>query len=254
MRSGTRFALIAVCLVVAAGATGLGFWQLGRLQARRAANRVSLAGRTLPPVSLNVLNTHDSLSQRRATAVGAFDYSHAFILRGRVERDAPGVHLVVPLKLDGRKDAVLVHRGFVPADDAFRPDTSTIDLTPGERTVEGILIEVPDDPAGAAPIVVNGDTTWHRLDRATVRSRLPYSVLDVYLFETARETRPDAARPWPVLASLPALDDGPHFSYMVQWFGIGAAALAFAFLFGRRGVADSEIERFSDSANQSLNR
>jgi surfeit locus 1 family protein len=240
VRSGTRFALIAVCLVVAAGATGLGFWQLGRLQARRAANRVALAGRTLSPVSLNALDAHDSLSQRRATAVGAFDYSHAFILRGRVERDAPGVHLVVPLKLDGREDAVLVHRGFVPADDALRPDTSTIDLTPGERTVEGILIDVPDDPTGAAPIVVNGDTTWHRLDRATVRSRLPYPVLDVYLFETARESRPDAARPWPVLASLPALDDGPHLSYMVQWWGIAAAAVAFAVIFGTRKASGNQ--------------
>jgi surfeit locus 1 family protein len=240
--------------VAAAGATGLGFWQLGRLQVRRAANRVALAGRTLPPVSLNALNPHDSLSQRRASALGAFDYSHAFILRGRVERDAPGVHLVVPMKLSGRDAAVLVHRGFVPADDALRPDTSTIDITPGERTVEGILVAVPDDPEGAAPLVVSGDTTWHRLDRAMVRARLPYPVLDVYLFETARESRPAASRPWPMLASLPPLDDGPHLSYMVQWFGIGAAALAFAFLFGRRGVADSEIERFSDSANQSLNR
>ena len=234
MRSGTRFALIGVCLVAACGATALGFWQLGRLQTRRALNRVAIAGRSLPPVSLNAPGAHDSLSQRRATAVGRYDYSHAFVLRGRVERDAPGIHLVVPLKLSGSNRAVLVHRGFVPADDALRPDTATIDITPGERTVEGILIAVPDDPAGAAPIVVNGDTTWHRLDRAAVRARVPYPVLDVYLFETERESRPDQARPWPVLASLPPLDDGPHLSYMVQWWGIGAAALAFAFIFGRR--------------------
>ena len=242
MRSGTRITLIVVCLVVAAGSTGLGFWQLRRLQARRAANRVALAGRTLPPVSLNALATHDSLNQRRARAIGTFDYSHAFFLRGRVEREAPGVHLVVPMKLDGRQEAVLVHRGFVPADDALRPDTSTIDITPGERTVEGILLAVPDDPAGAAPIVVGGDTTWHRLDLAMVRARLPYPVLDVYLFETERESRPDAARPWPVLASLPALDDGPHLSYMVQWWGIAAAALVFAAIFGRsQQSGDREI-------------
>ncbi|HKP30511.1 MAG TPA: SURF1 family protein [Gemmatimonadales bacterium] len=237
MRSGTRFALIAVCLIAAAGATGLGFWQLGRLQARRAANRIALAGRTLPPVSLNALETDDSLSQRRATASGTFDYSHAFILRGRVEREAPGVHLVVPMKLSGRDAAVLVHRGFVPADDALRPDTSTIDVTPGERTVEGILVAVPDDPEGAAPVVVKGDTTWHRLDRATVRARLPYPALEVYLFETTRESRPDTSRPWPVLATLPALDDGPHLSYIVQWWGIAAAAVAFAVIFGRRATS-----------------
>ena len=252
MRSGTRVALITVCLIVAAGATGLGFWQLGRLQARRAANGIALAGRTLPPLSLNTPGLGDSLNQRRATATGTFDYAHAFLLRSRVERDAPGVHQVVPLKLSGAETAVLVHRGFVPANDALRPDTSTIDITPGERTVEGILIPVPDDPEGAAPVVVNGDTTWHRLDRTAVRARLPYPVLEVYLFETERESRPDASRPWPILASLPALDDGPHLSYMVQWFGIAAAALAFVVIFGIQRKADSEIERFSDSANQSL--
>lgn len=235
MRSGTRIALVGVCLVVAAGATGLGFWQLGRLQARRAANTIAIAGRSLPAISLNAPGSHDALNQRRGSATGTFDYSHTFVIRGRVERDAPGVHLVVPLRLAGSERAVLVHRGFVPANDALRPDTSTIDLTPGERTVAGILLGVPDDPATAAPLALGRDTTWQRLDRAAVRARLPYPVLDVYLFETERESRPDAARPWPILASLPALDDGPHLSYMVQWWGIAAAALAFALIFGRQG-------------------
>jgi surfeit locus 1 family protein len=220
---------------VAAGATGLGFWQLGRLQARRAANRIALAGRTHPPVALNALESHDSLSQRRATAAGVFDHARTLVLRGRVEREAPGVHLVVPMKLSGRNDAVLVHRGFVPADDALRPDPATIDTSTVERRVEGILLRLPDDSAGAEPIITGSDTTWRRLDVGTVRARLPYPVLDVYLFETGRESRPDPARPWPVPAKLPALDDGPHFSYMVQWFGIAAAALAFAVIFGRAG-------------------
>jgi surfeit locus 1 family protein len=230
---GTRVGLIAVCLVVATGATGLGFWQLGRLQVRRTANAAAIAGRSLPPVSLNATAPGDSVIQRRATATGTFDFGHTFVLRGRVERDAPGVHLVVPMKLSGREDAVMVHRGFVPANDALRYDAATVDLSPGERTVEGILLGIPKDPAGAAPLGLGNDTTWHRLDQEAIRARVPYPVLDVYLFETVRETRPDTSRPWPILAALPPLDDGPHLSYMVQWWGIAAAALAFAFIFGR---------------------
>jgi len=234
MRRSAGVSLIVVCLVAAAGAITLGVWQLGRLQSRRAANRVALTGRSLPEVVVNSLPRLDSMDQRRATATGRFDYAHTIILRGRSERDAPGVHLVVPLRLTGRDEAVLVHRGFVPADDALRPDTSTIDITAGERVVRGILLPVPDDPAAAAPLGLRGDTTWQRLDRVTIRARLPYPVLDCYLFETDREQRPDKARPWPILASLPPLDDGPHLSYMVQWFGIAAAALAFAGIFGRQ--------------------
>ena len=245
MRSGTRIALICVCLMGAVTATGLGFWQLGRLQARRDANRIALAGRTLPPVALNALESHDSLNQRRASATGVFDHARTLVLRGRVERDAPGVHLVVPMRLRGRDDAVLVHRGFVPADDALRPDLGTIDTSTVERTVLGILLRLPDDPAGAEPITTGSDTTWRRLDLATVRARLPYPVLDVYLFETSREPRADSTRPWPILATLPALDDGPHLSYMVQWFGIAGAAVAFALIFGRRG--ESGDQRSGDS-------
>jgi surfeit locus 1 family protein len=234
MRRGAQLALIGVCLVAAAGATGLGFWQLGRLTARRTANAVAIAGRARPEVSLNLVAVHDSLDQRRGTATGRFDYGRTIMLRGRIERDAPGVHLVVPFILTGRQEAVLVHRGFVPANDALRPDTSTIDITPGEQTVRGILLPVPEDPVAAAPLDVAGDTTWHRLDRAAMQARLPYPILDVYLFETTKDARSDRARPWPTLAALPALDDGPHLSYMVQWFGIAAAALAFALIFGRR--------------------
>lgn len=236
MRRSGQVALIGVCLVAASGAIALGFWQLGRLQTRRAANRVALAGRSRPEVVVNALPRLDSMDQRRATATGQFDYAHRIILRGRSERDAPGVHVVVPLRLAGRGDAILVHRGFVPADDALRPDTSTIDITAGERVVRGLLLPVPDDSAAAALLGLRGDTTWHRLDRATVRARLPYPVLDYYLFETEREQRSDRARPWPILATLPPLDDGPHLSYMVQWFGIAAAALAFAAIFGRRSA------------------
>lgn len=234
MRRNAPFMLIAVCAIAAVGSIGLGFWQYGRLQTRRAANRAAMTGRALPALSLNALARLDSLDQRRASATGTFDYAHAFILWGRIERDAPGVHQVVPLRLSGRNDAVLVLRGFVPANDAVRPDPTTIDGTPGERTVQGILLPVPRDPAAAVPLGVRGDTTWHRLDRATVAARLPYPVLDVYLYETERENRPDSARPWPIPVALPPLDDGPHLSYMVQWFGIAAAAAAFAVSFGRR--------------------
>ena len=83
------------------------------------------------------------------------------------------------------------------------------------------------------PLAVRGDTTWQRLDRSAVRARLPYNGVDVYLFESVKESRPDRARPWPIPAALPRVDDGPHLSYMVQWFGIAAAALAFALVFGR---------------------
>ena len=66
--------------------------------------------------------------------------------------------------------------------------------------------------------------TWRRLDRAMLAG-LPYPVLPVVILQT-----PDSALPkWPRRLDAPVLDEGPHESYAIQWFG-------FAMIFGAGGV------------------
>ncbi|HEX9894611.1 MAG TPA: SURF1 family protein [Gemmatimonadales bacterium] len=226
---GRRFALFGLSLVVAAVCAGLGVWQGRRLAARRALNRTTSAARALPEVNLNQLDANQQLSQRRIVARGRFDHDHSFVLRGRVEREAPGVQLVVPLRLEGRPEAVLVNRGFAPAPDAARPDTARLDRTV-DLQVRGLALPVPVGPDSGAPVNYGGSTSWRRLDLAAIQARLPYPVLDVYLHETEAESRGEGASRWPAPATLPPLDDGPHLSYMLQWFGIGVAAVGFGIL------------------------
>jgi surfeit locus 1 family protein len=228
-----RVSLIAVTIVAAGVCTSLGFWQGRRLSARRAANAEALAGRSQPVVDLNVQPMSEAGPQRRLRASGVFDHARTFILRGRSDRDTPGVHLVVPLLLDGRQDAILVNRGFVPAHDAVRPDYAWD--RPERVTVEGIAFPVPVTADSGTPLTLDGATTWRRLDLATVRARLPYPVADLVLHQTVPDQRAGDASPFPRLATLPTLDDGPHLSYMIQWFGLAAASLAFGVIFGVRG-------------------
>jgi surfeit locus 1 family protein len=215
--------------VAAVVCTGLGIWQLRRLVARRAANAQAMAGRTLPMVELGRPGGARALDQRRVSAIGTWDHARSFVLRARSERDAPGVHIVTPLRLDGRAEAVLVNRGFVPADDAMHPTVTW--SQPDRGTVRGLAFLIPLAPAGGTPLTRSGSTTWRRLDLDSVRARLPYPVLDTYVHATEREATAARGSGWPLPARLPPLDDGPHLYYMVQWFMLAAASLAFGVLF-----------------------
>ena len=220
---------MALLLLTAAGFARLGVWQLSRLHERRAANLRTAAGRaappaTLPPVPVDVAG----LAERRIVAHGRYDHAHEIVIRGDALQGVPGVRIVTPLLLAEGGPAVLVARGFLPA-----PDALTVDLRgseePGEQTVRGIGLPVPAGPG--EPIEHDGRTTWHRLDLAALRARLPYAVLSVYIKQS-----PDSGLPqFPRREELPPMDDGPHLSYAVQWFLFAGMAVAFAFLVvGRR--------------------
>jgi surfeit locus 1 family protein len=228
-------ALAGMTVLAATVCASLGVWQGRRLTARRAANRVALAGRALPPLALGIGPDTGRIDQRRVVATGRFDHDRAIVLRDRSDRNAPGIHLVTPLLLDGTGKAVLVNRGFVPADDAMRPDSTLIART-GHLTVRGVAFRIPETRDSGGALQYQGRSTWRRLDLTTLRARFPYPILDVYIAETEPEARAQGEPLFPRPAPAPELDDGPHLFYMVQWFGLAAAALAFGMLFVWRGT------------------
>lgn len=222
-------------LLVSALCIGLGFWQLDRRGQRLERNAVALSGRALPVIDLN-RGEAAHLTQRRVTARGTFDHEHQIILRGHLWLGAPGVHVVTPLRLAGSEQAVLVNRGFVPSADGATPDAPVPEES-GEVALEGIVVPVPATGDGGQPVERAGQVSWRRMDLPTLRERIPYPLLEVYLLPTS----PNSAGPWPRRVDPPALDEGPHLSYAIQWFGIAAAVLAFGIVFvlgvGRRREA-----------------
>ena len=219
IRSRALFLLIS--FAVAAVCVRLGFWQAGKLKARRAANAAAYASREAPAVLLP--GHYAGLIDRRLIASGTYDHHHDFVVRGREYHQAPGVDVVTPLLLTGSDTAVLVLRGFIPASDALtaRPDTLQ---EPGPRVVRGIALALDAAPDSGAPRSVGGTVTWRRPDRA-MAARLPYPVLPVLLFQGDDSTLPR----WPRRLDAPVLDEGPYESYAIQWF-------AFALIFGVGGI------------------
>lgn len=212
MKFGVFIATAAgVCVV-------LGLWQLDRLAQRRTANRQAERSRAAPVVDLATDRPED-MDQRRVRANGRFDAGRLFVLRGRPYRGSPGVQLVVPLQLTGSDTAVLVNLGFVPAADAVHYDRNEIDL-PDDGPVTGLAQTIRVDEGSAQPVVSRGDTTWRHIELTAVSERLPYPVLPVMV-----RPPPDSTGGYPRALPAPALDDGPHLSYAIQWFSFATIAL-----------------------------
>jgi len=119
--------------------------------------------------------------------------------------------LVTPLRLaDG--SAVFVDRGWVPSPDAHHVDPSVY-REPDSASVEGLGF-IP--PRGREDV-----------DVAALRDSVPYALLPFLLQQTGTSAPHGLPRRWPA----PALDDGPHLSYAIQWFSfaliivVGTAAL-----------------------------
>lgn len=241
MRFTLRGALAATFVLAMCGVcVRLGFWQLDRLEQRKARNAALEAARRLPALVYDsataaaIERDPARFLNRRLRAAGAYDASGEVVLRARAHAGAPGVHLVTPLVVPGVSEALLVNRGWAPSADAATIEARRF-AEPGPRVVTGILQAIPrhtrngGEPAGPA-----GARTYFRLDVDVLRTQ-PRPIVPLYLQQLAG---PDSSVPGrPVRVPLPPPGNGPHLSYAFQWFSfatIGVVGLIVVFLRRRR--------------------
>lgn len=234
MSRSRRLGVLLLLGLLAAVAVRLGFWQLDRLAERRAANRLELAARDLPPLELAGVTPGDSsVVGRVVVATGQFLDSGEVLLRNRAYRDAPGLHVVTPFRIADGGAVLWVLRGFVQAANGVTPAAVPPPLG-GTVTVRGVGAAYPVTTDGGRPAVVAGDTTWQRLDSTMVTNRRPGAHAGfVYLVDGEAESGGLPA------IEPPSLDEGPHLSYALQWFGIATAILAFGVIVVRKRAARS---------------
>lgn len=225
-----RTAVLLLVVSLAAVAVRLGVWQLSRLSARRASNATLLAARALPPIDLGAPSVADSLlTGRRITARGSFRDAGTLLLRNRAFRDAPGLHVVSPFEVSGSGAVVWVLRGFVNAADAVSAPRPLPAPTPGTVRITGLAAEAPETRNAGQPLALGGDTTWQRLDRDVLAARDP-GALPMFVYLEGPASGPGGLP----TVEPPSLDEGPHLSYAIQWFGIALAILTFGWVVVRR--------------------
>ena len=240
----SRRLLVFVLISIAAAAVcvRLGFWQLSRLSERRAYNAALAAHLTTAPVPYAALPP-DTLARhyRRVAIAGRPDYAHEFVLANRTRDGAPGVHVVTPVRVafggPGGDTLVLVDRGWF-----YSPNGTDADLSrarEGDSLAVTGYVELPSRRGGSARLGgVGGNARSYRayrfLDPTVVSLGVGAPVTRDYVVAEplADQSRPPYDRLKRV--PTPAVDDeGPHFSYAVQWFSFAAVSLVGAGAFAR---------------------
>ena len=212
-------------LVLIFGLLSLGFWQLRRFDEKQAANDLVDQRSVSAAVAIEELadpadstDVGDDLRFRPVTASGTYLVDDTVLVRGRSHAGSPGFWVLTPLDL-GDGSAVVVNRGWVP----FLAETDGTDVdwsTPsGTVVLEGLVDKsLPGaQPAGDARVTVKrADLNWYR-------DHVDYGIQPVLI--QLLDQDPGQQGDLPIPLDIPALDEGPHLGYAVQWFIFAGIAI-----------------------------
>jgi len=223
---------VVLAVVLAALFVRLGFWQLARLGERRALNAVTVTRLEQGEAPFAQLRREASPAQRRAVLEGVPDTVNEFMVTGRSRNGSPGVHILTPVRVVGSDTAVLVNRGWVYAADAATADLARWRESRG--VFHGYAVQLAS--SGMTPVVKGRSLRPLGVDG--VRQLVPYPVSDLYLVSADSQTEKTPARLPP-----PALDEGPHRNYAIQWFAFAAIALVGAGIVAKKSRVTSHESR-----------
>ena len=210
----------------------LAFWQLRRLDERRAFNDVVAERIDRAPVPFDELlptaiDDPDAVEWRQVTVAGSY-LDDQVVWFNRSQDGLAGDNVLTAL-VDA-ETTVVVNRGFVVLGTEIPPAPSgEVEVlgrirVPGERQ-RGGLTDSTDGPV----------TEVRRVDLGLLGQQLPGEVAPVYLDLIGSVPNVGPGDPAPVPA--PTLDEGPHLSYAVQWLIFATAVLIGWILAVRRSLA-----------------
>ena len=235
----TRRWILSTLLVLAvcAGFVRLGFWQLDRMATRKAQVAETQAQVNAPVLVLDAetLQTTpdlENMQYRHVQVTGVYDMTAEVVLRNQMWVDVHtvrynGVHLLTPLIIHGTDTAVLIDRGWIPADDAAAQARRKYDIS-GEVTVSGIIrrTETESEFGAVQETTLAPDETrrdiWHFVNVEAIGSALDYPLLPVYVQE--EPDGEDHQLPY-AIREYPDLSEGAHLGYAFQWFALAAITL-----------------------------
>jgi len=220
--------LLATLLVLAGGAlcVRLGIWQLDRLEQRRSFNTHVEAMWEAEPLTLTGQPMQDLTTQEyRAVQIsGTYDFERQIVLRNRYFQSQYGYDLLTPLLLDDGT-AVLVERGWIPADGNDSPADWRQYDQPGRVAIEGQIRlgqAKPDFGGVPDPTLAPGQTSldyWNIVNLERIQQQMPYALLPVFV-QPATDPQ-DVEPPIPFQPEI-ELSEGPHLGYAGQWFTFAA--------------------------------
>lgn len=213
----------------------LGFWQLGRLDERKATNAEVTAAmhQEAVPVAALLPAGADSTSEdvtavdyRQVVVTGIYRPDEQVLVNNRTNNGAPGFWVVTPLvQADGT--AIAVNRGWIPftytADgswDDFAPPKGTVSvrgmIRPSQvRETDGLVSSPKDAEQGTLRALA-------RLDVGRLAQQISERIPPFYVNLDAQDPQQGDL---PVPVPPPELSEGPHLGYALQWFAFSLLTL-----------------------------
>lgn len=164
----------------------------------------------------------EELLHKKVRVSGKFDFERQIIVTNRKDGLGPGHILLTPLLLRGRKDALMVNRGFIPFKDREPQSWAKYD-EPGEVEFDGVLQSSrqpwsfgPENPAPTP----ESSRIWYFEEIPRIAKLLPYPLLTgvfverLYPATQKRQSNPPVYPSEAVTVQVPA---STHFGYMIEW-------------------------------------
>ena len=242
--SGRWLGLFVLALVVAVACVLLGSWQWHRREDRLARNAEVVENYDRDAVGLEDALPDPTRFPSGATWTpvlleGEYVADATVLVRNRTRDGRPGYQVLVPLRSDDGA-VLVVDRGFVTiGETGERPDD--VPAAPeGEVTVVARLREPePADgrgaPAGQAQRINPAALASALADASGGRFAAADVVTGAYGDVAAEDPAPATA---PLREPRPALDEGPHLSYALQWVVFAIGALVGFVVLARRTAFD----------------
>jgi len=195
----------------------LAFWQLDRLHGRKAANRAIASAMSAPAAHIDSVDLPSQVrgfSKVRVT--GTWDGAHTVYRRYPIVNGVQGYEVLEPLRVNG--GAIVVDRGFIPiekGESAARPAASAAIVV----TIEGLA---RDDERASGTVRQNtGSPPIPTVTTVNIGQLRPLMGDTQLAPQWVQLTSPATATD-PAPLPGPTLDNGPHWSYALQWFGFTA--------------------------------
>lgn len=214
-------ALAAFVVGLAIAFVNLGFWQLDRLDQRRAANASVTDHEDAAVVDFSQAfggTITDAQAWQRARVTGTFDGAHQLIVRFRNDNNGTaGYEVLTPLQTTSGQWLV-VDRGWAPRPADGQYPSAAPDPPAGQVTVVGYVRR--DEVADAAAVTPYSGTV-RLVNSQAIGAWLERTVVNGYL--SALEVSPGQSGGLSPVQP-PALSEGNHFSYALQWFAFAGLA------------------------------
>jgi cytochrome oxidase assembly protein ShyY1 len=231
MRLSFRFRwvpFLAAALVVAFGVS-LGNWQLRRAEQKLALQEQMLMRAEFAPVNSNALAPEQTPEEfRRVVAKGEFIASWAVYLDNRPYQGRAGFYLLMPFKLAGSEQSVLVMRGWFPRDAINREHIPTITVPEGVIQIEGRVrastgkVMQLGEAAALEPGAIAQNVDVAEFARASKLS------LQTFIIEQTNDAADGLVRDWPI----PSVGIDKHKGYAFQWYSLALVAAVFFLVTG----------------------